>query len=121
MVMGAVSLVVVGVVVGGPIGGLAALGGLGLAGWRGYRTVGAAALVALVVAALLTVLEAPATGDAPDYLFDFALDRPLAATAGLVAGVLTLVAVALAALHERAPTSPVNADPEATPSPETPP
>ena len=50
-----------------------------------------------MAAALATVLEAPATGEAGDYLFDFALDRPLAAQLGRVAGVLFVVAVALAA------------------------
>jgi hypothetical protein len=50
-------------------------------------------------------VEAPGTGDARDYLFDFALDRPLAAEAGRIAGVLALVAVVLAAARERAPTS----------------
>jgi hypothetical protein len=80
--------------------------GLAVAWWRSARAVAGLALVALVAAALLTVLEAPATGEASDYLFDFALDRPLAAELGRVAGVLVIVAVALAAARERAPTSP---------------
>jgi hypothetical protein len=104
VVTGAV-LVAVGVVVGGLVGGLAALAGVALARWQGYRSVAAAALVALVVAALLTAFEAPATGDASDYLFDFALDRPLAAEAGRIAGILVLVAVVLAAIREREPSS----------------
>jgi MFS family permease len=103
--VGGVVLVVVAAIVGGPVGALAALAGLAIAAWRGYRAVAAAALVALVIAAVLTVLEAPATGRAPDYLFDFALDRPLAADAGLCAGILLLVAVVLGARREREATS----------------
>jgi MFS family permease len=99
------ALVAVGVVVGGPIGGVTTLVGLAVAWWRSSRAVAGLALVALVAAALLTVLEAPATGEAGDYLFDFALDRPLAAALGRIAGVLVVVAVALAATRERAPTS----------------
>ena len=88
-------LVVIGVVIGGPVGGVAAVAGLLLACWRGYRAVACAALLVLLVAAVLTVVEAPTTGQAPDYLFDFALDRPLAAEVGRVAGILAFVAVAL--------------------------
>jgi hypothetical protein len=99
------ALLAVGVVVGGPIGGVTALVGLGVGWWRGPRPVAGLALLALVVAALVTVLEAPTTGEASDYLFDFALDRPLAAELGRIAGVLVIVAVALAATRERAPTS----------------
>ena len=102
VVVRAIALVVVGAVIGGPIGAAAALAGLGIARWRGYRAVAGAALLVLIVAAVLTVVEAPATGEAPDYLFDFALDRSLAAEAGRVAGVLALVAVVLAAVPERA-------------------
>lgn len=105
VVIGAVVLVVVCAAVGGVVGGAAALAGLGIARWRGYRAVAGAALLVLVVAAVLTVVEAPTTGRAPDYLFDFALDRPLAAEAGRVAGVLAIVALALAAVRERAATS----------------
>lgn len=101
-VIGAIALLAVGVVIGGAIGGVAALVALGLARWRGYRAVALAALVLLVVAAVLTVVEAPATGEARDYLFDFALDRPLAAEAGRIAGVFAVVAVVLAAVVERA-------------------
>jgi hypothetical protein len=108
-IVGGVALVAVALVIGGPIGGLAAIAGLVIAAWRGYRAVAAGALLALGVAAVLTVIEAPATGEAPDYLFDFALDRPLAAQAGRVAGVLALVAVTVAAMRERAPTSEVTA------------
>ena len=108
-VVGGVALVVVALLIGGPIGGLAAIAGLAIAAWWGYRAVAAGALLALGVAAVLTVIEAPATGEASDYLFDFALDRPLAAQAGRVAGVLALVAVAVAAMRERAPTSEVAA------------
>jgi hypothetical protein len=112
-----VVLVAIGIVVGGLVGGLAALAGVLLARWQGYRSVAAAALVTLVLAALLTAFEAPATGDASDYLFDFALDRPLAAEVGRVAGILVLVAVVLAAIREREPSSmPASpADPSASP------
>jgi hypothetical protein len=108
-IVGGVALVAVALVIGGPIGGLAAIVGLGIATWWGYRAVAAGALLALGVAAVLTIIESPATGEAADYLFDFALDRPLAAQAGRVAGVLALVAVVLAAMQERAPTSEVAA------------
>jgi hypothetical protein len=108
-ILGGVALVAVALVIGGPIGGLAAIAGLVIAAWRGYRAVAAGALLALGVAAVLTVIEAPATGEARDYLFDFALDRPLAAQAGRVAGVLALVAVGVAAMKERAATSEVAA------------
>ena len=99
------ALVAFGVVIGGPVGGVTVVIGLVVAGWRGYRDVAGLALLVLVAAALVTVLEAPATGEAADYLFDFALDRPLAAQLGRAAGVLFVVAVALAAVRERAPTS----------------
>ena len=99
------ALVAVGVVVGGAPGGLAAVAGLGIAWWRGHRAVAGAALLALVAAAVVTVVEAPASGDAGDYLFDFALDRPIAAELGRIAGVLVIVAIALAAARERATTS----------------
>jgi hypothetical protein len=99
------ALVAVGVVIGGAIGGVTALVGLAVAWWRGYRDVAGLALFVLIAAAVATVLEAPATGQASDYLFDFALDRPVAAQLGRVAGVLFVVAVALAAVRERAPTS----------------
>ena len=105
IVAGAIALVAAGVGVAGWVGAAAALAGLAIARWRGYRSVAAAALLALAVAALLTVIEAPATGEARDYLFDFAIDRPLAAEAGRVAGVLAMVAVLLAAVRERAPSS----------------
>lgn len=108
-VAAAVALVVAGFVIGGAVGGLAAIAGLAIAAWWGYRAVAAGALLALGVAAVLTLIEAPATGEAGDYLFDFALDRPLAAQAGRVAGVLALVAVVLAAVRERAPSSGVEA------------
>jgi ABC-type uncharacterized transport system permease subunit len=99
------ALVALGVVVGGPAGGVTALVGLAVAAWRGDRAVAGLALLALCAAAVVTVVEAPTTGDAADYLFDFALDRPLAAELGRIAGILVLVAVALAAARERAPTS----------------
>jgi len=108
-VIGAIAIVVVGVLIGGPIGGVTALAALGLARWRGYRAVALAALIVLVIAAVLAVVEAPATGAARDYLFDFALDRPLAAETGRIAGVLAVVAIVLAAVHERAP-APGNVD-----------
>lgn len=99
------ALVAVGVAIGGPIGGVTAIVGIVVAWWRGARDVAGLALFVLVAAAVTTVLEAPATGEASDYLFDFALDRPLAAQLGRIAGVLFVVAVALAAARERAPTS----------------
>ncbi len=102
------TLVAAGVVVGGLVGAVAALVAVLVGFWRGYRTVAGVAFVVLVVAALLTAFEAPATGQAPDYLFDFALDRPLAAQAGRVAGIFVLVAVVLAAIRERAPSSRVH-------------
>ncbi len=59
------------------------------------------ALALLVVAALATVLEAPLL---PSIVgLDFALDRPVASTAGLFAGVAALVAVLFAAVEERSP------------------
>lgn len=99
---GAGLLVAIGVGVGGIIGGLAALAGLGIGHWRGPRAVAASAFGMLLLAALLTVLEAPTTGRASDYIFDFALDRPVASDAGLAAGVLVLVAIVLTARAERA-------------------
>ena len=101
----AVVLVAVGVLIGGVIGGLAAAVAVAVGLWRDYRIIAAVALVALVVAALLTAFEAPATAEPADYLFDFALDRPLAAQVGRIAGVFVLVAVVLAAIRERAPSS----------------
>ncbi len=100
-----VVVVAIGAGVGGVVGGLAALAALGLARWRGPRAVAAGAFVMLAVACVLTVLEAPASGRAADYLFNFALDRPWASHAGLAAGVLTLVGIVLAARDERAPSS----------------
>jgi hypothetical protein len=104
-IVGRLALVAAAVVIAGPVGAATAIAGLLIARWRGYRSVAAAAVVALVLAAVLTVVEAPATGQARDYLFDFALDRPLAAEAGRVAGVFALVAVVLAAVRERGPSS----------------
>ena len=104
-VVTAVVLVAVGIVIGGLVGGLAALGAVGVGQWRGYRAVAGVALVALVAAALLTAFEAPATAQPTDYLFDFALDRPLAAEVGRIAGIFVIVAVALAAVREREPSS----------------
>jgi hypothetical protein len=101
----AVVLVAVGVLIGGVIGGLAAAVAVAIGLWRDSRVVAAVALVALVVAGLLTAFEAPATAEPADYLFDFALDRPLAAQVGRIAGVFVLVAVVLAAICERAPSS----------------
>jgi MFS family permease len=101
-------LVGVGIVIGGLVGALAALAAVLLGAWRGPRAVAAVAFVLLVAAALLTAFEAPATGQARDYLFDFARDRPLAADAGLVAGVFVLAAVVLAAVREREPSSRVH-------------
>ncbi len=100
-IVGGALLVAAGAAVGGIVGGVAALAGLGVARWRGTRAVAGAALVMLVVAALLTVLEAPASGQAVDYLFDFALDRPRAADAGLAAGVLAILGIVLATADER--------------------
>lgn len=104
-VVGWAVLVAIGVGFGGIVGGLAALAGLGLARWQGPRGVAAGSFVMLALAALLTVVEAPASGRAADYLFDFALERPWASRAGLAAGVLALVAIILAARAERAPTT----------------
>jgi len=107
---GGAVLVVIGAGVGGVFGGLAALAGLGLARWRGARAVAAAACVMLALAALLTIVEAPATARAADYLFDFALDRPWASHAGLAAGVLAFLAVVLAARAEREPSGPATGE-----------
>lgn len=112
--VGAGLVVAVGAGVGGLVGGLAALAGLGLARWRGPRAAAAGALAMLALAALLSVLEAPTSGRAIDYLFDFALDRPVASDAGLAAGVLAFVSIVLAARVERA--SPP--DPTGGPGPE---
>ena len=100
-----VLVVAIGTGVGGVVGGLAALAALALARWRGPRAVAGGAFAMLAAAALLTVLEAPASGRAADYLFNFALDRPWASHAGLAAGVLTLVALVLAARDERSVSS----------------
>ena len=100
-----VVLVAIGIVIGGLVGGLAAAVAVAVGVWRDHRVVFAVALVALVVAALLTAFEAPATAAPTDYLFDFALDRPLAAEVGRIAGVFVLVGVVLAAIRERAPSS----------------
>lgn len=114
--VGAGLVVAVGAGIGGLVGGLAALAGLGLARWRGPRAAAAGALAMLALAALLSVLEAPASGRAVDYLFDFALDRPVASDAGLAAGVLAFVSIVLAARAERAsPPGPTGgASPEST-------
>jgi len=101
----AIVLVAVGIVIGGVVGAVAAVVAVAVGHWRGYRAVAAAALAALVLAALLTAFEAAATARPTDYLFDFARDRPLAAEVGRIAGVFALVAVALAAILEREPTS----------------
>lgn len=104
-VVSGIALVAVGIVIGGGVGGVAALAAVLLAAWRGHRGVALVALVLLVLTAVLTVVEAPTTGQAPDYLFDFARDRPLAAEAGRIAGVFVLVSVVLAAIGEREPSS----------------
>ena len=96
---GVVALVVVAWFIGGLAGGAAAIGGIALGSWRGPKAVAAASLAALVVTAVLTLVEEEATGKG--YTFDFARDRTLAAVAGRVAGVLLLVAVGLAADRER--------------------
>ncbi|HEU5300670.1 MAG TPA: hypothetical protein VFW06_00375 [Acidimicrobiia bacterium] len=100
--LGAGLLIAVGAGLGGVVGGLAALAALGLARWRGPRAVAAGAFVMLALAAVLSVVEAPTTGRAVDYLFDFALDRPVASDAGLAAGILAFVGIVLAARAERA-------------------
>ena len=102
----AIVLVAIGAVIGGIAGGLAAAVAVAIGLRRDYRLVALVALVALVVAALLTAFEAPATAAPTDDLFDFALDRPLAAEVGRIAGVFVLVNVVLAAIREREPRSP---------------
>ena len=100
-ILGVVVLVALGAFLGGIIGGLAAVAALSLARWRGYRFVAACALAVLVVAAVLSLVEAPA--DAHHYIFHFAEDRPLAAEAGRIAGVFVMIFLALAAWRERTP------------------
>ena len=100
--VGALVLLVLGAGLGGFVGAGAALVGLAVARRWGSRAPVAAAIVMLALAAVLSVVEAPASGRGPDYLFDFALDRPVASDLGLAAGVLALVSLVLAAWFERA-------------------
>jgi len=69
--------------------------------FAGPRWAAAAALAALIVAALATVLEAPTASAA----LSFAVQRPVASEAGRIAGVLAFVAVVTAAVRERVPRS----------------
>jgi hypothetical protein len=86
--------------VGSWIGLATAAGGLLLAWWRGPRWTGAAAVVALAVAAFATVLQGGRNSE--NYASDFAALHPVATRAGLVAAVLLGVTLAVAALSERA-------------------
>lgn len=97
----AVPLVAVGALVGGPIGAVAAAVAVAATFRRPTGLVAGGAAVALVVAALATVLEVPVDSDA--LRSSYALDRPVAAGAGMVAALFALVSVVTLALRERAP------------------
>lgn len=68
------------------------------------RAPAGAALGLLALAAVASVVEAPLAVSGIG--LDYALDRPVAAAAGRLAGVALLVAVAIAAVTERAPSGP---------------
>ncbi len=106
----AVPLVVAGWLLGGWVGLAAAAVGVGSTFRRPVTLVAAAAPVALVVAALATVIEVPVDADA--LRSSFADDRPTAATAGLVAALFALTAVVTLAVRDRAP-APVAPPPSA--------
>jgi len=97
----AVPLAAAGWLLGGWVGLAAAVVGVGSTFRRPPTLVAAAAPVALVVAALATVIEVPVDGDA--LRSSFADDRPTAATAGLVAALFALTAVVTLAVRDRAP------------------
>lgn len=97
----AVPLVVAGWLLGGWVGLVAAAVGVGSTFRRPPTLVAAAAPVALVVAALATVIEVPVDSDA--LRSSFADARPTAATAGLVAALFALTAVVTLATRDRAP------------------
>jgi hypothetical protein len=82
----------------GTAGLVVGVAGLTLASLTTPRWVAAAALAALVVAALATVLQATPT---EAYDAHFASRRPVAAQAARAAGILALVAIALSAVDER--------------------
>lgn len=96
----AVVTVVLAVLVGGVPGGLIVLTAAIETAPGRRRAPAGVALGLLVLAALATVLEAPLAVSAIG--LDYALDRPLADAAGRLAGVALLVAVAVAAIAERA-------------------
>ncbi|HMJ79370.1 MAG TPA: hypothetical protein VK507_25520 [Iamia sp.] len=100
----AVPLAAAGWLLGGWVGLAAAVVGVGSTFRRPPTLVAAAAPVALVVAALATVIEVPVDGDA--LRSSFADDRPTAATAGLVAALFALTAVVTLAVRDRAPAPP---------------
>ncbi|HEX7132840.1 MAG TPA: hypothetical protein VF228_09700 [Iamia sp.] len=103
----AVPLAAAGWLLGGWVGLAAAAVGVASTFRRPPTLVALAAPVALVVAALATVIEVPVDGDA--LRSSFADDRPTAATAGLVAALFALTAVVTLAVRDRAPL-PVPAD-----------
>jgi len=97
----AVPLAAAGWLLGGWVGLAAAVVGVASTFRRPVTLVAAAAPVALVVAALATVIEVPVDDDA--LRSSFAADRPTAATAGLIAALFALTAVVTLAMRDRAP------------------
>jgi hypothetical protein len=95
----AVPLAAVGFLIGGWVGLAAAAAGVASTFRRPATLVAAAAPTALVVAALATVIEVPVDGDA--LRSSFADDRPVAATAGLVAALFALTAVVTLGVRDR--------------------
>lgn len=97
----AVTTVILAVLLGGVPGALIVLtAAIETQGGR-RRAPAATALGLLALAALATVWGAPLTRGSVN--LDYALDRPVAAAAGRLAGVAMLVAVAVAAAAERVP------------------
>lgn len=96
----AVPLVVVGFLLGGLLGAAAAALGVASTFRRPAGLVAGGAAAMLVVAALATVLEVPVDDEA--LRSSYALDRPVAAAAGLIAALFALVAVVTLAVRERA-------------------
>lgn len=96
----AVPLVAGGFLLGGWIGAVAAAAAVASTFRRPATLAAGGAAALLVVAALATVIEVPVDDDA--LRSSFALDRPVAAAAGLAAAIFALVAVVTLAVRERA-------------------
>lgn len=97
----AVVAVVAAMMIGGIPGAVIVLVAAIDAGTERSRLPGAIALALLLAAALATVLEAPLSPWTVG--LDFALDRPVASTAGMFVGVAAVVSLLLAAVEERSP------------------